>query len=92
MPYELLELEELLSPSSVSVCCEGGVDGGVSTSESGGDVDGGLSTGFSGVAGRGGGVVGLVGLVPSLDLPLVVGGSGLGDGGCSGGWCLPFLS
>ena len=55
-------------------------------------MDGGLSTGFSGVVGRGGGVVGLVGLVPSLDLPLVVGGAGLGDGGCSGGWCLPFLS
>ena len=73
-PCELLELEELLSSSSVSVYCEGDVDGDVSTS------------GF-GVNGRVGGVVGLMSL---SDSPLVVGGHCAGGDGGGGGGSLPF--
>ena len=73
-PSELLELEDLLSSSSVLVCCEGDVDGDVSTSG-------------SSVKGRVGGVVGLVLL---SDSPLVVGGDCAGGGGGGGGGSLPF--
>lgn len=66
------------------------MDVGVSTSRSRGDVDGWVSIGLSGVAGRGCGVIGLVGVVSVFGSPVVVVGACLGVGGGSCGRCLLF--